>query len=104
MGFNKEIDIKEWHKIGNKLTRYFNICSCQRKLKSIIDNLASIKEKCQNEEYNFTGAEWLVIAMMDKSSDAITHGINCEYPIINKDDPFWIWIDEVKNNPNLEDN
>ena len=42
--------------------------------------------------------------MMDRSSDAITHGINCEYPTIIKDDDFWQWILEVKDNPNLEDN
>ena len=36
-------------------------------------------------------------AMMDRSSDAITHGINCEYPTIIKDDDFWQWILEVKS-------
>lgn len=103
------VDNKEWHKIGDKLTDYFGICGCQRKLKSIIDNLYSIY--CKVEEFyekdiplNFTGAEWLVIAMMDKNSDAICHGTNCEYPIIIKDDPFWKWILEIKDNPNLEDN
>ncbi len=109
MGFNREIDTKEWHKIGNKLTMYFGICSCQRKIKSIIDNLYSIYEKCNDAtengtKLNFSGAEWLIIAMMDRSSDAITHGINCEYPTIIKDDDFWQWILEVKDNPNLEDN
>lgn len=38
MAFTKEIDDKEWHKIGDKLTDYFGICGCQRKLKTIVDN------------------------------------------------------------------
>lgn len=97
-------DIEEWHKIGDKLTNYFGICNCQRKIKSIIDNLVSIYDKCLKSDYNFTGAEWLVIALMDRKSNAISHGINCEYPIIMKEDPFWIWINEVKNSPYLEDN
>lgn len=97
-------DIKEWHKIGDKLTNYFGICQCQRKIKTIIDNLVSIHDKCLKRDYNFTGAEWLVIALMDRKSTAIVHGVNCEYPIIMEEDPFWIWVNEVKNNPNLEDN
>ncbi len=104
MGFNRKIDVKEWHKIGDKLTSYFKICSCQRKLKTIIDNLVMIKDKCKRQEYNFTGAEWLLISMMDRDSNAIHHGINCEYPMINDEDPFWMWIEEIKDNPNLEDN
>lgn len=105
----KQVDNTEWHKIGDKLTGYFGICSCQRKLKSIIDNLYSIYEKCNGaqegtHERDFTGAEWLLIAILDKGSNLITHGINCEYPIINSDDEFWKWIIVVKDNPNLEDN
>jgi hypothetical protein len=102
------VDSKEWCKIGDKLTNYFGICGCQRKLKSIIDNLYSIYDKCDydspNHKFEFTGAEWLLIAILDRSSNAITHGINCEYPILNKEDEFWKWILEVKDNPNLEDN
>lgn len=109
MDNKKEININEWHKIGDTLTSYFGICNCQRKLKSIIDNLYSIYEKCNGahegtHERNFTGAEWLVIAMLDKNSNSVTHGTNCEYPIINKEDEFWKWIIETKDNPNLEDN
>ena len=99
-----ELNSREWHKIGDKLTSYFGICHCQRKLRSIILNLVSIKEKCIKRDFNFTGAEWLLIAIIEKNSNLITHGINCDHPIINENDPFWIWIDEVKNNPNLEDN
>ncbi len=98
------IDDKEWHKIGNQLTSYFQICGCQRKLKTIIDNLVEIKQKLIDRNFNFTGAEWLLIASMETFSNAITHGINCEYPIIIEDDPFWKWLDEVKDNPNLVDN
>lgn len=101
------IELEEWHKIGNKLTNYFGICSCQRKIKSIIDNLYSIYTKCNYEDPNrdFTGAEWLVIAMIDRySKEEITHGVNCEYPIINENSEFWKWIIEVKNNPYLTDN
>ena len=104
-----KVNDKEWHKIGDYLTTYFGICSCQRKLKSIVDNLYSIYEKCigayeGTHERDFTGAEWLIIALLDKSTDAVCHGINCEYPIINKDDELWKWVLETKDNPNLEDN
>jgi len=95
---------EEWHKIGDRLTSYFAICSCQRKLKSIIDNLYSIYIKIENQDYNFTGAEWLLIAFLDATTNSITHGINCEYPIIRNNDPLWKWIIEVKDSPYLEDN
>jgi len=103
------VDNKEWHKIGNILTYYFGICRCQRKLKSIVDDLVRIKQKCIDANdlgtpRDFTGAEWLLIAIIESKSDAITHGTNCEYPIIMREDPFWKWLDKVKNNPNLEDN
>lgn len=63
-----EIDDIEWNKIRVDLTNYFGICSCQRKIKTIVDNLVSIKEKCLNRNYDFTGAEWLVLALMDRNS------------------------------------
>lgn len=105
---NKIYDINEWHKIGYKLTKYLKICSCQRKLKSIVDNLVSIYEKCVGayegtHERNFTGAEWALIAMLE-NYDYITHGINCEYPIIIKDHEFWKWLLEIKDSPYLQDN
>lgn len=109
MSFKKEVDLKEWHKIGDHLCAIFRICSCQRKLKTIVDNLYSIYTKLetfQNDRVplDFTGAEWLLVAMIDKNTEAITHGTNCEYPILNKDNELWKWVIEVKNNPNLEDN
>ncbi len=102
-------ETNEWHKIGDKLTNYFGICSCQRKLKTIVDNLLSIKQKCidaydKETPRDFTGAEWLVIAQLDKYSTSITHGTNCEYPIINQDDDLWIWLNEIKDSPYLIDN
>ena len=50
------------------------------------------------------GTEKTFNCFIGENEVAITHGINCEYPIINKDDEFWQWIGEVKDNPNLEDN
>lgn len=100
----REEELKEWHKIGDKLTGYFRICSCQRKLKTIVDNLVSIHDKCIVRNFDFTGTEWLIIAMMDRNSNAISHGVNCEYPILNQDDPFWTWIMEIKDSPHLTDN
>ncbi len=97
-------ETKEWHKIGDMLTTYFRICSCQRKLKTIIDNLYQIYLKLEARTFNFTGTEWLIIAMMDRNTEAITHGVNCEYPILNKDDVFWKWIVEIKDSPYLKDN
>jgi len=100
---------KSWEQIGRELTNFFGICACQRKLKTIVDNLVSIRKKCTDAYVlgtprDFTGAEWLLIALMDADSYGIAHGTNCEYPIIIEDHPFWKWIDEVKDNPNLEDN
>jgi hypothetical protein len=96
-----EFETAQWHKIGNKLCNYLQICSCQRKLKSIIDNLYSIYIKCNGayegtHERDFTGAEWLLIAILDRHSAYISHGINCEYPIINKDNEFQLSHEEYK--------
>lgn len=102
-------DTEEWHKIGNQLCDYFGICRCQRKLKSIIHALYNIYQKC-NQGYNdsskrnFTGAEWLLIAILDRHSDMIQHGINCEYPIINESSEIWKFILKEKDSPYLEDN
>jgi hypothetical protein len=102
-------NIEEWYKIGNTLCDYFGICRCQRKLKTIVDNLVSIYEKSigafeGTHERDFTGAEWLLLAILNSKSTAVMHGINCEYPIINKEDDFWKWILEIKDSPYLEDN
>ncbi len=103
-------NIEEWHRIGNKLTKYLKICSCQRKLRSIIDNLWEMHEKNRaayetGGDRQFTGAEWLVWAMIDANTAGIVdHGINCEYPITYSESEFWEWIKEVKDSPYLQDN
>lgn len=104
-----DIEEESWHEISEKLANYFQICSCQRKIKSIVDNLLAIKKKCidayeLDTPRDFTGAEWLIIAQLDSFSNSVTHGINCEYPIINKHDEFWVWLDKIKDNKNLIDN
>lgn len=96
-------DMETWKQINRKLTSYFEICRCQRKLKSIVDSLLLIREKCNNQEFEFTGSEWLLLALLEKHS-LITHGVNCEYPIIEEDQDFWKWLLILKNNPNLIDN
>lgn len=104
------VDDKEWHRIGDELTGMFHICGCQRKLKSIVDNLYSIYEKCNGaykgtHKRDFTGAEWLLIALIEAHFQGnITHGINCEYPIIIEEGTLWKWVLKEKDNPNLEDN
>ena len=107
---------EEWEEINAKLTSFLGICGCQRKLKSIVDVLVIIYDKGQMGEHNWTPEEYLILAMLDKCN-LITHGVNCEYPIIidmNGSTPFgigqeercdfWEWINIVKNNPNLTDN
>ncbi len=100
----KITNLEEWKKIRDELTSIFGICSCQRKVKSIVLNLHSIYLKCQDRDYDFTGAEWLLIALLDKHSDAIMHGVNCEFPIINQQAKLWEFILRVVDNEFLEDN
>lgn len=100
----EQIEYEEWKKIQKIITGTFRICECQRKIKTIVDNLYQVYLKLDDRDFSFTGTEWLLIAMMDQSSDMITHGINCEYPILNKDDPFWLWLLEIKDSPYLKDN
>lgn len=105
---------KKWHEIGDALTGYFQICGCQRKLKTIVDNLVSIKQKCldayeKDTPRDFTGAEWLLLAIMERMPNEskmapVCHGVNCEYPILRQDHEFWKWIDSIKDDPALEDN
>ncbi len=101
----QEIEDKEWHRIQEVIVGTFRLCECQRKIKSIVDALYSIYVNLdKGMPYQFTGAEWLLIGMMDKSSDMVTHGINMEYPILNRDHEFWKWIIEIKDSPYLKDN
>lgn len=103
---NKIENLEEWHKIGDRLCQIFNICSCQRKLKTIIDDLYSIHQQLikRDMKYNFTGCQWLIIAMLDKHTEAVTHGTNCEYPFINENNEIWKFILESHKNPHLKDN
>lgn len=98
---------KRWHEIGNRLTGYLGICGCQRKLKSIASELMDIYQKInryhnEGEPMNFTGAQYLLTAMLERQG-LICHGVNCEYPIITNTE-FWNWIIEIQNNSALEDN
>jgi hypothetical protein len=97
------IELTQWHEIGNKLTKYLEICDCQRKLKSIISNLASIYDKCISKDYIFTGAEWLLLAMIERY-DFVNHGTNAEYPIINQEHEFWKFILDANSLSFLQDN
>lgn len=98
------VDTNEWHKIGDKLTSYLNICKCQRKLKSIVNILCSIYNKIDGDnKEDLTEEEHLICALLDKNTHLITHGTNIEYPIIfNRIE--WEWILSIKNDINLEDN
>lgn len=109
-------NIHEWHKIGDKLCGYLMICSCQRKLKSIVGVLVRIWEKghtskdngytplrdSQPETHGFTPEEFLMCAWLDRVG-LITHGVNCEYPIIHNNE-FWDWLLSIKDSPYLQDN
>ena len=106
MPFTKDINFAEWEEMRDKLTNYLGICECQRKIKSIVDVLVAIYDKGKTEEHDWTAEEYLILALLD-AIGLITHGINCEYPIIihltDKEDDFWEWINSIKNNPNLQD-
>ena len=95
-------NIEEWHKIGNRLTAYLGVCSCQRKLKGIVTVLNSIHSKIDDSWTGFTSEEYLICALLERKN-LLTHGVNCEYPILNNEE-FWEWIIEVKDSPYLEDN
>jgi hypothetical protein len=102
-------DVNKWHEIGDKLTAYLGICSCQRKLKSFIDILVRIWENGNSrkvllgeEQRPWTGEEYMILAFLD-NRNLICHGTNCEYPII-VDNEFWQWVLSVKDSPYLEDN
>lgn len=92
----------EWEKIAIKLTTKLGICDCQRKLKSIIDCLLQIKRKTESGERDYTGAEYLICALLEEKG-LTEHGINCEYPLL-WDVEFWQWVENVSINPDLYDN
>ena len=92
----------EWKEINKRLTSELGICSCQRKLKSIIDCLVQIKRKTESGNRVYNGQEFLICALLEEKG-LIEHGINCEYPLLWNDD-FWQWIEETAKNPDLCDN
>ncbi len=94
--------IESWKSIRKTLTDYLQICGCQRKLKSIISVLSNIHYKINNENKGFTDEEFLICALLHRAN-LLTHGINCEYPII-KNEEFWDWVLRTKDNANLENN
>lgn len=97
-------NIEEWHKIGNRLTYFLDVCACQRKLKSFVNILVSIHNKCKSQSWSeLTMEELFICALLDKKG-IICHGTNCEYPIIAGAEAFWDWIMEIKDSPYLEDN
>jgi hypothetical protein len=102
MGFNRQISHNEWKKIQVRLCTYLGICGCQRKLKGIVEALVVIHDKVASGKRGFTGAEFLICAMLEKRG-LLEHGINCEYPILYNSE-FWDWIMEIKDNEDLEDN
>lgn len=93
---------KEWHKIGITLTGCLGICQCQRKLKSFVNVLIRIYNKYKNNTKNWTEEEYIILSFLD-SRGLITHGTNCEYPII-LDNDFWKYVNLIKDNEFLEDN
>ena len=94
----------EWHKIGDKLTSILGICHCQRKLKSFVDILVSIHNKCNVRNWDaLTMEELFICAFLDKLG-ILCHGTNCEYPIVAGAEAFWEWIFEIKDSPYLQDN
>lgn len=109
-------NIDEWHKIGNELCNFLGWCTCQRKLKSIVDSFYNIYIKhvetsVENKEIgiSLSGSDYIIIAMLDRGhvndkTSPITHGTNIEYPIINKEHIFWKMILKLKDNPYLQDN
>lgn len=100
--------IDKWDSIGEELTEILGICSCQSKLKSIVVDLAKIRKKCIDAieigtPRDFTGAEWLLIALMDENDLGFLHGINCRYPLINEGHELWTFIDSIINDEALID-
>lgn len=91
---------REWHDINHKLTEFLGICDCQRKLKSIVDILITIRDSL-NTGRKLTPEQLFICALLD--GKAFSHGINAEYPIITEIQ-FWDWLDNIKNDSNLEDN
>jgi hypothetical protein len=94
----------DWKQLGRTLSHNLRICECQRKLRSIVLILMSIRAKCREGEHDsLTPEELFITSLLDRNgSELVTHGTNAEYPILTGD--LWDWLDEIWQNPNLEDN
>lgn len=97
------IDMDAWHQMNKYLTTTLGICDCQKRIMSIVKSLAAIKGKILRRELKFSANEVLIVAFLD-AKGLLTHGTNIEYPILDESNEFWVWIDKIKNDPNLEDN
>ena len=84
-----------------KLSVYLNICPCQRKLRSIVDQLYNIKRNIYRLN-PINSEDVLLCAILDKLN-ILEHGINCEYPILTNME-FWKFIDKCYSNPNVINN
>ncbi len=107
-GCNMEnkVDYLSWKEISKRLSAELVICPCQRKLKSIVSVLVQIYNKIIAKSQDWTPEEYLIIALLDAHyTNLITHGANIEYPMLyNTKDPFWKWLVEIKDSPDLIDN
>lgn len=96
------VDNKEWHLIGDRITRRLHICTCQRKLKSFVDELLAVKAIVQDWSLPVLSHQYMLIAWLG-SLDLIEHGSNIEHAWL-ADEEFWEWLETIKDSPNLEDN
>jgi len=95
---------KQWNSINHFLTGYLRICHCQRKLKSIVTILLSIKGKLKDLNWNgLTPEELLICNLLDNVENIFTHGTNCEYPLLGNSG-IWEYIETIKDSPALLDN
>jgi aspartate oxidase len=100
----KVSDVNEWHRLGNTLSDYLGICRCQRKLMAIYRILTSIKDKCISNNWEELTYDELLICALLEQKNIITHGTNCEYPIVNSAHPIWKFLEDEKDNENLVNN
>lgn len=103
---DNKVDYTAWKSIGQRLSAELAICPCQRKLKSIVSVLIRVHDKVTAKADNWTPEEYLIIALLDAHyTNLITHGTNVEYPMLySTKNPFWEWLIEIKDSPDLIDN
>lgn len=95
----------EWNRLNRKLCSLLQICPCQRKLKSIVMILLSIYNKLIVMKWDeLTPEELLICNLLDVNTEWITHGVNCEYPILKRGGELWDFVLSAQYNPALIDN